>query len=322
MNSSASLAAIAALLGLSGTAALAQSTSQSSANIAPSSDTNREYNFSLFGGAEHQFPSIISTGGEFNLTRVGIGGAFHHEFTPDLSATFTLTYGVDLYDFRATAVAPTVLGVAPPANPWDDIHTLTAAAIFSYKLNNDWSIFGGPLLQSARESGADFGDSIIGGGAIGAVYHASDDLSIGGGVAIASQLEDSARIFPIIVINWQFADRFSLRNTSTSNATSRTGLELIFEPTNQWELALGAASQFSRFRLDNDPAAPGGVGEDSSVPIWFRLTFKPTDQFSVEAIIGMNFSGEFRLENSAGGFLASSDYDGASFCGLFGSFRF
>lgn len=295
-------------------AALAQDTATTETTV---TDNGREYRFTIFGGGVHQFETDIDSGGDFDVSSLGAGAIFSHDFSEELSMGLQISYGLDMYDFSGTA-----LTVVPPASPWDDIHTITAAAIFSYKLNNDWSIFGGPLFQSARESGADFGDSVTGGAAIGATYRVKPDFTIGGGVAIMSQLEDDPRIVPFLILNWGFADNFSVRNTSPTNAINRSGLELVYSANPHWEFAAGFASRFSRFRLDSDAPSPNGVGEDSSLPIWFRATYKASERCAIDGIIGVNADGELRLQSATGGLIASSDYDAGFFAGLFASLRF
>jgi hypothetical protein len=277
----------------------------------------QQWRFILIGGAEYQFETDLEAGSDFSVSRYGGGIAAQTDLSRDFSMAFQAGYTLDLYDFNTGA-----LGVAPPAEPWDNIHTLTITAIFSLDLNNDWTLFGGPLFQSSREANADFGDSISAGGAIGVTYKASRDLIIGGGVAVVSQIEEEARIVPIIVVDWKIASHFRLRNTSTGNVANRTGLELVYEASQNWEFAFGAASQYSRFRLDDIAPAPGGVGEDSSIPLWLRASYMPSQQVQINGVVGVNSYGELELHNASGVGIAQSDYDTAFFVGVFGTFRF
>lgn len=279
-------------------------------------EQGQEWKFTIGGGAEYQFKTNLGSS-DFSLARYGGALGAQTDLTRDLSMSLFASYALDLYDFD-----PGALGVAPPAEPWDSIHTFTAAAIFSLDLANDWGAFGGPVFQSARESNADFGDSITAGGVFGLTYTASRDLTIGGGIGVMSELEDDARIFPIIIVDWHINNDWRLRNTSTVNAANRTGIELIFHANDNWEFALGGASQYSRFRLDDVAPAPDGIGEDSSLPFWFRASYMPSQQLKVDAILGVNTSGELDLANSSGTGIASNNYDAAFFIGVFGTFRF
>ena len=273
--------------------------------------------FSLHGGAEYQFETDIDDGGDFSVVRGGVGLTARTQFNQDVSMAFRLDYSLDSYDFSGAAAG---LGFA---DPWDDIHTLSLGAIFSVDAGNDWTIFGGPILQLAGEGGADVGDSIQGGGLIAASYRISDSLTLGGGVGVVTQIEDSARAFPVFVINWQINEKLALRNTSAAGAGTRNGLELVYDFDSDWEIAFGGAYQFKRFRLDDrSNASDEGVGEDSSVPIWGRLTYRVGANGRINFYAGAAFGGELRLETSGGSTIGSSDYDTAAVVGISGSIRF
>ncbi len=273
--------------------------------------------FSLHGGAEYQFETDIDDGGDFSVARGGVGITARTQINTDVSLSFRIDYNLDAYDFSGAAAG---LGVS---QPWDDIHTLSLGAILSVDAGNDWTLFGGPVLQISGESGADVGDSIQGGGLFAASYRASDSLTIGGGIGVVSQIEDSARVFPVFVLNWQINDKLSLRNTSVAGAGTRNGLELVYDFDSNWEFAVGGAYQFKRFRLDDrSNVADEGVGEDSSIPIWGRLTYRVGANGRINFYAGAAFGGELRLETSGGSGIANSDYDSAAIIGISGSIRF
>lgn len=280
-------------------------------------EAGKEIHFIVSGGIEYQFDTDLDSQSSFSVARYGSAFGMQMDFTTEFRGALNISYGVDLYHFEGKA-----LGIMLPAEPWDGIHTLTATAIFSYDLNHDWTIFGGPLFQASREEGVDLDNSITAGGAIGLTYRWSRDLTIGGGVAVVSQLEDDPRISPIIVIDWALSNEWHVRNTSTGSAVNRTGLELVYSPGRGWEFAIGAARQFSRFRLDSLPPAADGVGEDESLPIWFRAGFSPSKQLTIDAIVGVNVDGTLRLENSNGGLVGTADYDPVVFVGVNVSFKF
>lgn len=270
--------------------------------------------FSVRGGFEHQFKANIDGGGDIGVSRGIFGVAARAEITPDLDGTFAFSYGIDDYRIRNA----TLMGI----NPWDDIHTLSASAIFSLALNSDWTIFGGPVLQFARESGADWGDSVSAGGVIGASVRLSDQLTLGGGVGVVTQIEDSARIIPIIRINWQINDRLRLSSRTDSAGSGDSGIELIYTLGGGWEIAGGGAYRFRRFRLDNTGIAPNGVGEETSIPAWIRLTWNGNPNVTVNFYGGLAMGGTLRLENSSGIRLRGEDYDAAGLLGASLSVRF
>lgn len=66
--------------------------------------------------------------------------------------------------------------------------------------------------------------------------------------------------------------------------------------------------------------APGGVGEDSSVPFVLSLAYKPNPGISISAFAGAEFDGKLKLENTSGTVASSRSNDVAPIGGL--SFRF
>jgi len=268
--------------------------------------------FSLHGGGEYQFETDTGSTGEFSVIRAGVGITGRSNIKDDVNLSFRLDYGLDSYDFSNT-----MPGFGTD-EPWDDIHTFSAGAVLRVDVADDWSLFGGPIFQFSGESGADFGDSIVGGGLIGGTYRVSDSLTIGGGVGVVSQIEEDVRLFPVFAINWEITNDWALRNTSHSGAGQRGGLELVYSPDDRWEAALGGGYHFKRFRLD----ANDGVGEDNAIPIWGRFTYRVTDNVRVNLFGGLMFDGELTLEDSSGNEIAEEDYDTAGVIGVSGVIRF
>ncbi len=273
-----------------------------------------EIHFQLGGGYIHQFNANIDEGGDFDVNRFSTSLAARTRLTEDVSLSLQFNYNFDDYDFGGTA-----LGVN---NPWSDIHTIAFGAILSASLSNEFDVFGGPVFQFSRESGADWGDSIIAGGILGGSYHFNDQLTIGGGIGVVSQIEDSALVFPIIIIDWQLTDQLRLSSRGTAGSGGQagpafTGVELIWEPGGGLDFAIGAARNYARFRLEND-----NVGQDESIPFWVRAGYQASPEVRFDALVGVTAFGELKLDDAGGSRLAKEDYDSSPFIGIFGSVRF
>src|SRR6185503_11525048 len=117
---------------------------------------------------------------------------------------------------------------------------------------------------------------------------------------VVSQLEDDPRIWPILILQWKISDTLRVANRTASSVSGRPGVELIYAPLPQWEFAVGGASQFSRFRLDDEGIAPNGVGQDESMPLWVRASYNAGQRVRIDAFVGMSIGGELRLEDSDG----------------------
>lgn len=264
-------------------------------------------------GFEHQFRTDIRRGGDFSVSRGTVGLGVRTPLPAEMNLSMRFTYSMDDYSFR---------GNGNFGDGWDDIHTLNMGASLSMQLSPDWTIFGGPAFQFARESGASWGDGFIGGGFFGASYRHSDRLTIGGGLGVVSQLEDSARVYPILILEWEINDQLSLTSSTAASATGDTGIELVYQIAGPWETAIGAASRFRRFRLDDNGPAPDGVGQDRSIPVWGRVSYTFNDHFKLNVYAGVNAAGNLRLEDSDGNRIARENYDAAAFVGISGALQF
>lgn len=232
-----------------------------------------------------------------------------------LDMNLRLRYGLDFYEFSEGD------GFGG-GEPWDTIHTATAAAIFTYQAADDFKVFGGPVFQSSRESGADFGDSISVGATLGVTYEFTQEFQAGFGLGVVSEIEDDITLYPIFILNWHIANDLRVDTRAGAGTFGLAGAELIYTGVGGWEFAFGGAYYKSRFRLDDDTPEPDGVGETSAIPFWLRATWLVTDRASVDFILGGNTFGTIRLESDDGDGVEDEDYDMASFLGVYGHLRF
>ena len=139
---------------------------------------------------------------------------------------------------------------------------------------------------------------------------------------MVSQIEDDPRIWPILILQWKINDVLRVANRTATSVSGRPGVELIYAPLPQWEFAVGGASQFSRFRLDDSGIAPNGVGQDESMPLWLRASYNAGQRVRIDAFVGMSIGGELTLQDSGGHKITNQDYDAPLSVAVFGSVRF
>lgn len=270
--------------------------------------------FSVPAGFSHQFRTDIDSDSSFSVSRAAVGLGAQTQLTAGLDLSLRFQYSIEDYSFSGSGTFG--------EDPWDDIHTVDLGAIFTGALDSEWELFGGPIMQFSRESDADWGDSFIGGAVLGTRYEVSNDLTLGGGLGIISQVEDSARLFPVIIVNWQINDTLRLTSSTATSASGDSGLELVQDLANDWEVALGGGNRFHRFLLDDDDVAPDGVGQNEAIAIWGRVSYQPSSQLSLNLNAGVALDGELRLEDERGDRLDEEHYDAAPFIGISGHVRF
>ncbi len=263
-------------------------------------------------GYEASSSSDIDGGGDFSINSANFNISLSTILFDDMKFSLTYQYIMDEYDFGGTT------GIGG-LNPWDDVESHYLSLIAYRQLSNDWTVFGGPIVQFSRDRDASLQDSDTYGGMIGFSVNHSATLTYGGGIGIISSLEDDERFFPIIILNWQIKP--DLRLASDSDA-GRSGIELIYNVDEGFDIAVGLAYEFKRFRLDDASFAPAGVAENTSLPAWVRMTFQLDNNLTINIRGGMRFAGNFEIDNSLGNLLREEDYDPAGFVGASISLRF
>lgn len=260
---------------------------------------------------EYDFETDIDGGGDYAVQRYGFGVIGDTDLTEDVSLSFGTTYALDRYNFNGVTRFGGV-------DPWDDIHTFDVRARVNWKLANDWGLFAGPVLRWAREDGGDWDDSFTGGAVVGGTYRASSDLSVGLGVGIITQIEDDARFFPIFMVNWRINDQWRLRSATDEAAGGAFGggLELIYDLGDKWEAGVGFRYEFHRFKLAKSGVVPGGVGEETRIPLYGRLSYAMSDNIDLNLYLGVSAQSELRLEDSSGAKIGDEDADPVGLIGL------
>jgi hypothetical protein len=260
--------------------------------------------FRVVAGFGHRVDADIDEGGRFTETRVSVSGSRAFTLNDRLELEPILTYRFSTYDFSG-------------ASSWDDIHMPRATLLARYSLNERWRLFGGPSVALAGESGADFGDALTVGGAFGVSYSYSEQLTVGGGFTASTEIEDSARIRPIVLLNWQMNDRWSAEGGYTEVAGGGgPGGEIRYKINNEWSVGAGVQYNEKRFRLSDSSSIPNGVGEDRAFPIYAKVSWITCPNATLELIGGVAAGGELRIENKDGHEISDEDYDPAALFGF------
>lgn len=263
------------------------------------------------GGAVYQFDSDLDEGGSYSSSRFNIEVGQNYSWSRRDTATVALGYSYDGYDFSDGESG----GIAFRA-PWEDIHTLSISTPLRKSIGDKWTAFLIPSLRSTGESGADFSKTITGGGFTGVSYRLSDRLTIGPGIGAFTQLEDSATVFPVLIINWRITDKFSIETGGGLAATLGPGLTLSYHATPNLRFAIGGRYEKLRFRLDKNGTVTDGIGEDSSFPIFASCTYNINRKTVVSLVGGVETGGELKLEDSQGHTILEESSGSGIFSGI------
>jgi hypothetical protein len=268
--------------------------------------------YAVFTGYEHLFETDIKSNGQFSRDSfmVGIGGRIAINESFGFSPRFA--YELNSYDFTS--------GATPFR--WDNVNQYTLLGLFDWRINEQWSVQGGPMVRSAGEGSASFDDGTVGGGMLGFNYLANKDLSLGLAIGVLSQLEDDPAIVPIPNIRWKFGD-VTFR-TGILQLGGRTGLgpDIAWSINEVVDLGVGAQYQRRRYRLDDHGFNKKGIGEETVAPLYARIAFHPVPEATLELFTGVAVAGEMKVQDDDGNQTFDRGYDAAPLLGLRGEYRF
>ncbi len=264
------------------------------------------------GLAVFQGEADLDDGGDFTANRAFLRGSASYAMPNGGSAGVSLSYGTLDYDFS--------LGVN---DPWQNIRDVRISAPVQIPVGSRARALIVPQLRWDYESDADASDGYTYGVFAGISWQINDRLRIGPAFGAFSQLDDDGtEVFPALLVDWEFADRWQLSTGGGLGATQGPGLTLSYAATDALSLSLSARSESIQFRLDDDGLAPGGVGSDESLPVVFSVGYEPNPGVSMSAFVGAEFGGELTLDDANGNEVSSQSYDTAPIAGVAVRLRF
>lgn len=269
--------------------------------------------YSLTAFPLYQFDTGLEGGGDYSVQRYFFRFDADRRMTDTIHAGLGLSYDHEDWDFTG---ATGFKGI-----PWGDIHRTSVDLRFQYTGIENWALSFLPSVQSAREAGADWGDSIQAGAVVAGAYRFSPRLTLGLGAGLFTGLEET-KGFPFVVVRWQISDRLLLANPFRPGPTGPAGLELTYFLGDGWEVAVGSAWRSFRFRLDDQGPAPEGIGEVELLPTWGRVRWQLDRRWAFDLYAGYAFDGELKLEDRNGNEIGTVDQDPAPFGAVTISFRF
>jgi opacity protein-like surface antigen len=219
-------------------------------------------------------------------------------------------YGEDRYHFDST-----------PANftPWQDIRSLQFGLALRYLADNNWTLFGLPVLRYSAEENVSLNQGREYGLIAGASYRFSDRLTIGPGLGAFQSIGNEDDVFPVLFINWRMTDTLSVETGRGLAATRGPGLTLQWRPMQKWQFGVAARYEKYRFRLDD---GADGIGQDKSVPVIATASWQSAGGLKLSALAGVETAGVLSLENRDGSFVTEQTYSTAPIAGLVASFSF
>jgi hypothetical protein len=290
--------ALAALLATTGTAQAAETGWQPFVSVTPVYQGNAD----------------LDRGGDFSVGGVILRGGVSYDLGGGNRAGITLNYDYLDYSFSNA-------GAFGRVAPWNIVQRYGVSVPLSFEVGDGWSVGVAPSVDWFKENGANTGDSLSWGATFSGSKRFEDGNRLGLGVGVFDRIEKT-NVFPFLVVDWRFGDRWRLINPLSSGPTGPAGLELDYGFDGGWTAGVGAAYRILRFRLSETGLVRNGVGEERGVPVFVRVTHNFTNQMALDLYGGVVANGRLRVENSSGGLLREDDFDpaplfGATFIGRF-----
>lgn len=266
-----------------------------------------DYSFSYTPA--YLFKTDLDNGGDFDVNshdlRLKLMLPFHRQWRVGLG----LSYDYEDWNFDDLS------RVAGAATPWSAIHRPAVSLPIAYTYSNDWTLSFSPTLGYSGEAGAGLNDSLVYGAVASLIHPFSRDLFFGLGVGIFNLLEET-RFSPFIAVNWRITDQIRISNPFEAGPAGPAGLELVYSPTEKWELGVGGAYRSYRFRLDEDSSEPGGIGENEFLVGFLRIQRRLTKRWKLDFVGGALFEGKLSIENADGDDIQSDRYNPAPIVAL------
>jgi hypothetical protein len=277
--------------------------------------TRPKTEYAVYATPVYQFETGLDQGGDFSVSQIFLGFDATSPVSRKALLTLSLNYNSADYDFSGV---PGFTGTAP----WNRTQYFGITPRLFIRGTNQWNYIVAPTIGWSAATGADLGDSLIYGASfVAARTTVNRRLTIGPAVGLFRQVERTI-FFPFLLINWKITEHLTLANPFRAGPAGPGGLELVYRPNAKWEFGGGGAARISRFRLSDDGPVPEGVGQQSGLPLFARVTRKFGPRFKMDFYAGVDVAGQLRIDNSHGDSLAIDDYDPAPILALTFAGRF
>ena len=262
----------------------------------------------------YQGKADLDGGGDYSAWTANVRAGVSRGFGDGHRAGVTFKYDYTDYSFSNPARFG---GVAP----WSVVQDYGVAVPLVFGMGNGWSLGFTPSVDWIRENGADAGDSLVWGAVFSAAKRFGDGNLIGLGFGAYDRIEKTA-VYPLLLVDWRFSERWRLVNPLPAGPAGPAGLELDYRFDNAWSLGLGATWRTNRFRLSDSGPVPNGVGEERGAPVFLRATHDFGGGTTLHLYAGVVMGGRLRVEDAGGNVVRSVDFDPAPLFGATLSARF
>jgi ligand-binding SRPBCC domain-containing protein len=255
-------------------------------------------------GWYEEFASGIDGPGDVAVTRARAAIGFHHKIDELWVVRGQVGAENSRYDWSSDSA---FLG---SNRPWSEVWKTGAVVQVMRELNEKWTVLSSVTVQSSLEPDAEFDESLAVKVRAGFTWKRDEHLTLGLDLTASSQLEDSVRVLPFPIVEWNFADKWSLES-DIGDVVDGPSVSLRRAFSEQFELGATAFGYLNDTRLNDTGVAPGGVLRETRVAAGLEALWKPHIAVRISAFAGYNVWGEFQVDDANGDELDTTDLENA-----------
>jgi len=239
-------------------------------------------------------------GGDLDVSTSRIGAGVEAEYALSAKLSLTGTFGVERSFYDIDGLSQTVPGVIT-----DDIDVLDEYS-FSvgarYVASRDLAYFARGSLSYAFEGGANLPDAIKSGLILGARYRHSREVGLRFGLAAFTRIEENALIFPVLGLDWQPDEDWTVRVGFPETRVERHLNDSI-------SLYLGGRFDFRDYRLDRLGTWDDAVFREDMISLEVGSAWQISERGELRLGVGLPVYREVSFDDSSGHELADENLD-------------
>jgi hypothetical protein len=247
-----------------------------------------------------QFNTRIVDSGSFNWQDASLNVNVTRQITSEFSAGASARYNYQNWSWSDL----TAFGGRAP---WTAINTPGMGLNFAYSPSPQWRFGFAPTVEWSGETGTGTGGTATYGAVMSAAHTFSKDLTLGVGAGVFRQI-DQTKVFPYLLVNWNITDKLRLSNPLPAGPSGGAGLELSYAFNDRWTLGGGGAYRSYRFRLNENSPVANGIGQNSFVPVFARLSYSIDRTSRVDLYAAATTAGRLSAIDNSGTTLLSTNY--------------
>lgn len=201
-------------------------------------------------------------------------------------------------------------------DPFDSLYRAYVDGLALFQVSERWQVAGGVRISSQGETDADVNDTLGGRLYAAPLFKVNEDLTVGLGVVVQSRLEDNALVAPAPLIRYRLSEAYSFELNALE------GVELRWDPSERYGLALEFDWAYNDFRLDDDNFARDGVFRETTVHVGLHGVWRPTANLDLTAGIGSFVWQEIELLDAGGNELSQDNLLPSGYVSLGMQYRF